>query len=87
MKMKYDKELYIGSGIYEDMDANIECYKEKIVKCRKEHVCPSCQKTIKIGEEALYESGFMEGEPLSCWTCLPCIEKWLEESGQVESEE
>ena len=23
----------------------------------------------------------------SCYICLPCIEKWLEESGQVDREE
>lgn len=86
--MKYDKELYLDSGFYDgDMDVEIENYKEKIVKCRKEHECNACQRTIRKGEEALYESGFMEGHPLSSYTCLKCIEEWLEESGQVETDE
>lgn len=81
--MKYDKELYIDSGYY-GVDEDIEHHTEKIVKCRKKHNCVSCQKEIKTGEQALYESGFLYGEPVSAYTCLECIEKWLEESGQVD---
>lgn len=84
--MKYNKELYIDSGIY-GMDEDIEHHKEKIVKCRKPHECVSCEKEIKAGEEALHESGFLYGEPVSRHTCLECIEEWLEESGQVETQE
>ena len=84
--MKYDKELYIDSGFYSD-DTVIENYNEKVVKCRKSHKCSSCQSEIKSGEYALRESGFIDGEPRSCYTCLPCIEEWLEESGQVEVQE
>lgn len=29
----------------------------------------------------------MDGKPVSSYTCLPCIEKWLEESGQVGFDE
>lgn len=85
--MKYPKELYTSSGFYDgDIggDYDIENYKERVVKCRKSHKCVSCQKEIKQGEEALLETGFMDGKPVSAYTCLPCIEKWLEESGQVE---
>lgn len=84
--MKYDKELYIDSGFY-GLDEVIEHRKEKIVKCRKPHKCVTCEKEIKVGEQALSESGFCDGEPVSCYTCLPCIEEWLEESGQVETDE
>lgn len=87
--MKYPEEMYLDCGFYDgDMDGGIECHKEKIVKCRKEHKCSSCQKKILPGEQALYESGFEDGRPVSSYTCLPCIiEAWLEESGQVEVEE
>lgn len=83
--MKYSKELYTDSGFY-GLDEDLECHKEKVVKCRKEHECVSCEKVIKAGEYALYESGFLDGVPVSAYTCLECIEEWLEESGQVESE-
>lgn len=84
--MKYGKELYIDSGIY-GLDEDIQNHKEKIVKCKKSHICASCEKEIKVGEQALYESGFCDGEPVSAYTCLECIEEWLEESGQVETDE
>lgn len=87
--MKYDKELYLDSGFYGgDFGDDITNHKEKIVKCRKPHECNGgCEKEIKAGDYALLETGFMDGEPVSSYTCLPCIEEWLEESGQVETEE
>lgn len=84
--MKYKPEYYIGSGFYNGGcgDEDIENYKERLVKCRKPHKCMGgCENEIAAGEHALLETGFMDGEPVSCYTCLPCIEKWLEESGQV----
>lgn len=85
--MKYDKEMYLDSGFYEG-DEDIVNHKEKIVKCRKSHKCMGgCENEIKTGDHALLETGFMDGSPISSYTCLPCIEKWLEESGQVETEE
>lgn len=85
--MKYDKELYIDSGIYAGCGDDTENYTERLVKCRKSHECVNCKEEIQIGVQALYETGFMNGEPVSGYTCLECIEKWLEESGQVETEE
>lgn len=84
--MKYDKDLYIDSGIY-GLDEDIRNYNEKIVKCRKSHKCVSCEREINRGEEALYESGFTDDGAVSAYTCLECVEKWLEESGQVETDE
>lgn len=84
--MKYLIEMYTDSGFYCDC-ADAENYKEKVVKCRKSHKCSSCQTEIKSGEYALRETGFLDGEPVSAYTCLKCIEEWLEESGQVEAQE
>ena len=82
--MKYEKEKYLDSGIYGYAEEDISCYKEKLVKCRKEHECMSCGKTIKIGEHAVCESGFQDGGAVSCYTCTDCIEEWLEDSGQID---
>lgn len=82
--MKYEKQDYLNCGFYEDVDLEISCKKGAIVKCRKEHKCVSCQKTIKVGEYALRESGFMDGEAVSCHTCIPCIEKFMDEIGIFE---
>jgi len=81
--MKYPLEKYTDSGFYSG-GTETENYKEKVVKCRKPHKCSPCRTEIKVGENALRETGFLDGEPVSSYTCLPCIDKWLEESGQVE---
>ena len=80
--MKYEKERYLLSGFYPG-DEDILDLKEKVVKCRKPHTCAACEKEIAPGEHALLETGFLDGRPVSCYTCLPCIEEWLEMSGQV----
>ena len=86
--MKYKPEVYLNSGFYGDMDDDVTGKSEKIVKCRKPHQCMGgCEKEIQAGEYALLEKGFMDGEPVSSYTCLTCIEDWLEESGQVGFEE
>lgn len=81
--MKYKEETYLNSGFY-SRDEEVENYKEKIVQTRKSHKCVNCQKSIEKGNHALYEKGFLDGKPVSAYTCLPCIEEWLIESGQVE---
>lgn len=86
--MKYAEEKYIGTGIY-SMDEDILNYKEKIVKCRKNHQCVQCGVNIEKGEKSLYESGFLDGMPVSAYTCIECVEKWIEEIGEsgIESED
>ena len=84
--MKYSEEMYLDSGIY-GIGEDIECHKEKLVKCRKDHECACCGREIESEETALYESGFMDGLPVSSYTCIECVENWLEESGQVGNED
>ena len=76
--MKYKEEDYIESGIYSD-DEEIEHYRAKVVKCSKPHKCVSCQSEIIKGDDALMEAGFLDGKPVSCHTCLSCIDRWLDE--------
>lgn len=76
--MKHTKEDYLNSGFYDGDDSDIENYKKKIVTCRKPHNCNGgCDGVIKIGEDALLETGFIDGKPVTCHTCLHCIDKWL----------
>ena len=84
--MKYKPEMYLDSGVYSDGDDDIDGKKEKVVKCRKQHECSVCGANISIGIHALRETGFIDGGPVSCYTCLPCIEAWLIESGQIDSD-
>lgn len=91
--MKYSEEDYLGCEYYGTSDdEGIENYKHKIVKCRKEHECmsgeESCAKTIKAGEYAMRETGFMDGQPMSAYTCIPCMDKWIDElHGSMEEDE
>ena len=89
VELKYQKELYIGSGFYgADMDCEYTNETEKLVKCRKQHKCVNCQKPINVGDYALQEKALFPGDGWkSAYTCTACIEEWLEESGQVESED
>ena len=88
-KMKYTEKEYIESGFYDgDMDVEISNEKVKVVKCRKPHKCNGgCNTEIQIGEHALSETGFMDGNPISCYTCIPCLDKWLDELHEYEDED
>lgn len=87
--MKYPEEMYIDSQICaRDMDGSENNFTEKVVKSRKSHKCCICEREIPKGEKILMQRAIVEDMGWhSCYICLPCIEKWLEESGQVETEE
>lgn len=38
-----------------------------------------CEKEIPIGAYAIRETGFMDGKPVSLYTCTDCMDKWLDE--------
>lgn len=86
--MKYPEEMYIGSEIFsEGMDDYESYFEEKIVKTRKSHKCCICEKEFPIGEKMLMQKALVEDMGwCSCYICFPCVEHWLEESGQVETE-
>lgn len=83
--MKYTEQEYVDSEFY-GLDEDISSYKAKVVKCRKLHKCVCCESEIVIGEQAFYESGFMDSEPVSSYTCLPCIDKWLDEINDCDED-
>ena len=80
MENNYKDDLYLTCEFYGD--EGVECYSKKIVKCRKPHNCSYCGKEIKIGERSMYESGFLDGQAVSTYTCLECLDDWIEESQQ-----
>ena len=84
--MKYPEEMYIDSQIFaEDMDGSESNLTEKIVKIRVSHLCCVCEKQIPKGAKMLNQKAIVEAQGwCSCYICLPCVENWLEESGQVE---
>jgi len=83
--MKYKPEQYSiqDTGFYSDADSEIENYKEKLVKCRKPHKCMGgCDKEILVGEYAIRETVFMDGKPLSAYTCTDCLD-WIGELSEL----
>jgi len=84
--MKYPKSEYEETEFYPS-DEEITNHQQKIVKTRKPHKCVNCQKEIKQGENALRETGFLDGQPLSCYTCIECCDKWLDEINEIEEVE
>lgn len=87
--MKYLEEMYLDSQIFAgDRDVSERYFTEKIVKIRKSHKCCACQKEIPGGEKMVMQKAIVDDMGwCSCYICLPCIEKWLEESGQVDTED
>lgn len=76
--MKYKKEIYEETEFYSSDDEIIN-HKQKIVKVRKDHDCCQCQKSIQKNDYALCETGFLDGIPVSVYTCIECCDKWLDE--------
>lgn len=76
--MKIDNGVYIPSGFCSFDDDAIN-YRKKVVKCKKNIVCASCRGDIKKGEQALCETGFIDDETVSVYTCLDCIKEWLDD--------
>lgn len=84
--MKYKPEDYsiVDSNFYGLADEDVDNYKEKLVKCRKAHKCMNCEKDIPIGTYAIRETGFIDGEPVSSYTCTDCMDEWLDNINGIE---
>lgn len=87
--MKYPEEMYIDSQIFSgDIDSSESNFTEKVVKIRKSHKCCVCGKEVQKGEKMLMQKAVIQDMGwCSCYICLPCVEQWLEESGQVDTME
>jgi hypothetical protein len=77
--VKHDKEVYENSEFY-GADEDITNHKQKVVKVRKPHNCCQCQNEITVGNNALCETGFLDGNPVSAYTCIACCDKWIAET-------
>lgn len=82
--MKYKIEDYINSEFYGNGEDDIENYRVTIVKCRRPHKCVTCNSEIKIGDYAYYESGFMDSYPVSAYTCMQCLDEYLDKINEIE---
>lgn len=78
--LKYPIDDYLDCDFYGGDNEGIDNYTSKVVKCRKSHECAcGCNTVIEVGQYAMLEKGFMDGEPVSIYTACTCIDKWLDE--------
>ena len=83
--MKYKDYVYEEFEFYGGNEDE-SCHEQKIVKVRKDHECCNCHEVIKKGDNALYESCFMDG-PQHAYTCITCCDNWIDESECYDEED
>jgi hypothetical protein len=81
--MKYPQTWYESTDFYPDGDIPIAEHRQKVVRVRKTHTCFMCEREIRPGGEALRETGFLDGECVSSYTCIECCDKWLDELVEI----
>jgi hypothetical protein len=82
-----DKEYLDFNPFEGDRDVDIQGYKVRIVSTRKEHKCMAGylqvnggdSHTIPARSRAWLETAIVDGEPGSCYCCLPCLDKLMDE--------
>ena len=78
-KPKYDKERYVNFEMpTDDMDVDIQNWSSKLSSTRQETKCIYCGATIKCGDYALAERGFLDGQPFYVHNCLDCVEEAMD---------
>ncbi|MCP4569395.1 MAG: hypothetical protein GY841_17610 [FCB group bacterium] len=94
--MRYSAAEYTGLDLFEgDMDNGEEYATIKLVKTRKEHRChlsfyendSNKEHNVKKGEYARFEKALYEGEWVSYYCCVECMDKWLDETYGIKKEE
>lgn len=83
--MRTDAE-YLEYDPFDDCDIDIRNRTVKIVTVRKEQWCNMAgyrnnqeQHNVPVGHRARVERAVVEGEWKSSYTCLPCLDRWLNE--------
>jgi hypothetical protein len=75
-------------GMYSDGDADIRCYSAKVVKTRKQHMCPGyfleALHPIPVGTLTVRERALVDGKWGTAYTCVDCIKRWNAERGTLQ---
>lgn len=63
-------------------------YSFHLIKARKEHPCCNCEIGITKGQFCLLEKCVIPDEGWkNAYTCMPCLDKWMEEFSCLKSNE
>lgn len=88
-KQKYKDSDYLDAVLFEDRDVDIRAQTKRIVTTRVQHRCAFADSLgkdhlIRAGSRAVLESAVVEGKWGTCYSCLPCIDKWLDHLEDLE---
>jgi len=78
-KQLFKDSFYLDRGVFEPSEYELH-YKLRLVKTRKDQECCICKEkglNILKGSKAIYESCFLDGSPVSCYTCLKCADETI----------
>lgn len=82
--MRHSDSEYLSTEFFEDRDTGIRAQSRKIVVTRAAHRCAYADvignpHTIPPGTRAVYERAVVEGQWGAWWSCLGCLDTWLDE--------
>ena len=77
------KARYIDlqTGYFLDRDVDIEFQRRRVVKTAKPHQCVNAEDVhdLPAGSWAVADTAKVDGSVGTCYTCLPCLDKWAKE--------
>lgn len=84
MKQQYSDTDYLNTELFCDRDTDVRCLTRKIVLTRTEHRCAFADvlgKSHQIAPftRAIRERAIVEGRWGANYSCLPCVDIWLDE--------
>jgi len=85
--MKYKRYIYERNYL-SPIDRDVEVLNKvaKLVTTRKAHFCWVCRKTFPKNTAMVCERAFVDGKPGSCYTCIDCIDDFIEENEIIAEE-
>jgi hypothetical protein len=84
MTQKYSDTEYLNTELFCDRDTDIRCLTRKIVLTSSAHRCAFADvlgrpHQIEPRTRAIREKAIVEGQWGTNYSCLPCIDIWLDE--------
>lgn len=76
--MKYPITTYITCNFWTISEDEIN-HSAKMVRTRKPQKCMACLKIKLVGSDMLYETCFLDRRRVRCYTCVDCLDKWIDE--------
>lgn len=80
---KYPDSAYLEAALFEDRDLQMRCESRKLVTTRSPHRCAFADSIgesheIPASSRAIMESAIVEGRWGRAWSCLDCVDGWLD---------